>query len=536
MMESSENQEKNAKPGIWDRILEIPADSPRWASLTYWLVLGLVVLRGLSHWLMPLDLAGDEAYYWEWGQHLDWGYFSKPPGIGWLMGGLSWLGVDSTFGIRMTSTLLGTIGLAFMYRLGRDLYDRRVGFITVLISAMTIGNLALTALLTIDAPLLMFWVVALAAFWNCVERGFRSLGWSILLILALAGGLLSKQTMLMFYPMSGLYLLLSAERRRLLWRPGYWIVVWVSWLALVPPLWWNRRNDWITFAHTAHHFEAAPPTVLARLQRLGELVGTQIGLLGPIMGLLLFALVFAGILKWWRWARSSQFLYAFGAPGILMVLVMTWRQEINPNWPAVFYPSLTVLLAAWALGDSSLLPMLQRLRAWVWPGVKLNVGLVIACYLVLGLLSFGVVSAINWDPSARLRGWTRLADDVQKIRNSTTEPGRELLITVGHRYVTSELAFYLPDRPRVYPFHAHYRQIVSQHHFWPDPGEHLGKDALIIVQRNRDKFPPELKACFRSVTEMESLHYEGLSRRHRDYDIFLGEELLSWPEPDLEAP
>ena len=40
--------------------------------------------------LLPLDLSGDEAYYWDWGRNLDWGYYSKPPGIAWLMAPAIW--------------------------------------------------------------------------------------------------------------------------------------------------------------------------------------------------------------------------------------------------------------------------------------------------------------------------------------------------------------------------------------------------------------------------------------------------------------
>ena len=31
------------------------------------------------------DLFVDEAQYWVWGQNLDWGYYSKPPMVGWLL-------------------------------------------------------------------------------------------------------------------------------------------------------------------------------------------------------------------------------------------------------------------------------------------------------------------------------------------------------------------------------------------------------------------------------------------------------------------
>src|SRR6266576_6145760 len=33
----------------------------------------------------PLDLAPDEAHYWDWSRHLDWSYYSKGPLVAYLI-------------------------------------------------------------------------------------------------------------------------------------------------------------------------------------------------------------------------------------------------------------------------------------------------------------------------------------------------------------------------------------------------------------------------------------------------------------------
>ena len=52
----------------------------------FWLAIALVVLGAISNTFYlwhncPLDLSEDESHYWEWSRHLDYGYYSKPPGI-----------------------------------------------------------------------------------------------------------------------------------------------------------------------------------------------------------------------------------------------------------------------------------------------------------------------------------------------------------------------------------------------------------------------------------------------------------------------
>ena len=62
------------------------ASSPhyRWAAWT--LIASVAVIRTayLACWC-PLDLASDEAYYWDWSSQLDWSYHSKGPLVAWLI-------------------------------------------------------------------------------------------------------------------------------------------------------------------------------------------------------------------------------------------------------------------------------------------------------------------------------------------------------------------------------------------------------------------------------------------------------------------
>jgi hypothetical protein len=53
----------------------------RWCP---WVAGLLIVAAALLHLLhmasgSPLDLAPDEAHYWDWSRHLDWSYYSKGP-------------------------------------------------------------------------------------------------------------------------------------------------------------------------------------------------------------------------------------------------------------------------------------------------------------------------------------------------------------------------------------------------------------------------------------------------------------------------
>ena len=73
-----------------------------------WLFGLTAALLAWRFWLLPnlgISLYVDEAQYWTWAQHLDWGYFSKPPGVA----ALTWLSTvlfgDGLVGVKALSML-----------------------------------------------------------------------------------------------------------------------------------------------------------------------------------------------------------------------------------------------------------------------------------------------------------------------------------------------------------------------------------------------------------------------------------------------
>src|SRR5215831_10261740 len=66
-----------------------PSSSSRswlWSLLTIGLILTSTGLRiAYLAYNCPLELAPDEAHYWDWSRHLDWSYYSKGPLVAWII-------------------------------------------------------------------------------------------------------------------------------------------------------------------------------------------------------------------------------------------------------------------------------------------------------------------------------------------------------------------------------------------------------------------------------------------------------------------
>ena len=126
------------------------------------ILVGIVLLlRLLYAALFAINPIGDEAYYWDWGRQPDYGYYSKPPFIAWLYAFVDWVGQGSLFAIRATAAVLGTLSILILFKLTESLFDARTGWLAVLLSLAAPANAALSFFLTIDAPLLICWSIAL---------------------------------------------------------------------------------------------------------------------------------------------------------------------------------------------------------------------------------------------------------------------------------------------------------------------------------------------------------------------------------------
>ncbi|MDP0499757.1 MAG: glycosyltransferase family 39 protein [Verrucomicrobiota bacterium JB022] len=504
------------------------------AKWFWWSLLVLTIVRALFVAFVPLELVGDEAYYWDWGRHLDWGYFSKPPLIAWMMGFAGWVGGNTAVGLRLVAVALGSLTLIFAFLLARKMFDARVAFWSAAALALMPGTAVANLILTIDAPLLLCWTGALWATWSWQRAGARFDGYWLAMVGFLAVGALAKQMMLVFPLILVIYLALSRETRSTLARPALWTGIVAQYLALLPPLYWNWQNDWITFEHTAHHFETDKVVTLGkRLGWLGEFVGSQLGLMSPVLGVLLVIVLIRVVRNWGGASLAQRFLWCFSAPALGVFVLMSLRQGINPNWPAAFYPAALILLVACWLQPR---PEERRaVKGWfggaLWTAFAFTALLVAAPFIIQFTLSQG------WekDPFVRMRGWKPYAQAVDAVRDELPQPDRTFFYIVGHRYHASQLAFHLPEQPKVFHW-ATPGHIDSQYQLWEGPGEaRAGWDALIIMAEFGDDAQPpaELTAHFQSVERLETIRIPVGPVRTRDYVLFLGR---GWQESAPVAP
>lgn len=237
-----------------------PRKKPRWPTITgprFWallaFVLALLILRLVVVQGYGITLFMDEAQYWDWSRHLDWGFHDKPPLIVALVAASTALFGSSEVGVKALAMTLYPITALCMVGFARALWPTSSGVRTGIVAAAVFSSLPAAGLLGLlastDAPLLLCWTLAAWALWRAQVTD-RLNYWAALGV-ALGLGMLSKYSMAAFgvtivWALWGIH----GPRKGLL-RPGPWLAAAVALLIMSPHLWWSAQHDYPTMHYAA---------------------------------------------------------------------------------------------------------------------------------------------------------------------------------------------------------------------------------------------------------------------------------------------
>lgn len=333
-----------------------------WMALT-----AIALLRWMALNWHPVGLHVDEAQYWLWSRDLDWGYFSKPPGIAALISASTSLFGDNTNGIRMLAMACWLVCAAVLVKLGGLMHSRRAGLWAGALFATTPAANLLGLVATTDAPLLLGWTATMAlTWWACNGAVLAKRNWLPWALVGLAWGatMNAKYTAAALAP-SLLWAVwvtsrpLPAVQQRLLWL-GLLGALAVAGGCLVPNLAWNAQHEWPTVQHTLDITWRAKDVIkdgpmASPLLRWVYLVGG----LGLLCGPALLVALSAQVIAISRPAKlASNHLAQRWAAGFVLPLCLVGTTQallggVQVNWLAPVLPGIC-LIAGFGLSSGTL--------------------------------------------------------------------------------------------------------------------------------------------------------------------------------------
>ena len=460
----------------------MPHSRPSFARLTALILLALLAVRLICVTVSPLELYADEAQYWRWGQTLDWGYYSKPPLIAWLIHTSTAIFGDSEWAIRLPAPILHTIAAWCLFLLGREIAGPKVAMMASLGYALMPAVWLSSTVLSTDGVLMPVWALALWLLWRVRSGkagwvGFAALG------LAVGAGFLAKYAMLYFLIGIALVCLMDAPTRRSLasWKGG--LAALVALAVIAPHLVWNAQNDFATVGHTVDNANLGGD--LVNPENMLKFLADQMGVFGPISFLALIAgLVFLRSREGGEEARRELWLTCFTVPVLIIILSQSVLSRAHANWAATAYPAASILIAIFFLRAQAnrwlwiVIAVLSAIGFLLAPDFTLFSRILVAAAAAGGIMIFAfasrfrpeglfwagltmhcvlgfVMTAAMIAPAAlsgpldldnalkRTRGWDALADQLVTHVETTRTPSALL---TDEREVWHGLDFYLRDR------------------------------------------------------------------------------------------
>ena len=466
---------------------------------------------------LSLDLGVDEAYYVFYGQYPQWSYFDHPPMVGWLVW-LTTMGLSnpSVFFVRLGPLLINTLVLVVTYRIGVLLKDRKAALIIVCLVAASFYNSVISGVFLLpDAPLVLFWMLAIWAFLSYIKTEQDHFLW--------LHGCFSGMAMLCKYQSA--FLVLGALVWLLKYKPGKLPLRWfipslvVPAIVFLPVLLWNVRHGMVSYDLHSSRIGNADLAVKWHFL-LSELAG-QWFYNNPVVVVLVATSL-------WRPSRFkhaaarmpyASYLLAVSVPLIALTIGLSFFNKTLPHWSGPAYYAL--ILCAVCFGPTV---QARSLRRWV--RCSLAFFLAVAGFGLLqihtGLLKIGDGRADahrlgSGDFTLDVYGWPQIRDRFDELVVEDVRQGRidtNYVIIVGNWFPGAQIDYYLAlTRGRTLFVYGDIRRQHQYRYINPYRGGFSTQRDAYYLTTSRYFFPPDrsLVSQYARVEEVEPIpvHRQG---------------------------
>lgn len=435
-------------------------------------MVGVILFAGI-------ELSPDEAQYWTWSQRLDFGYYSKPPGIAWQIFLSTQIFGSTEFGVRFFSICYSfALGLLIYFLALKSSLSPRGAFWCGLMFALSpLGFLSSLMAIT-DVGFVFFWTVCCLIVAQALQN--HKAPHPLIIGFMVMMGALYKWPMYLFWifyvPFWRAYFPFQKLSHVI-------FAIAFSLLALVPSAIWNIQHDFSTFKHVFTTLRGgnnpnSSPNIL-------EFLGNQFLLLSPILFVMLLLSFVQTVKKWKTLSPQLQFYAVVTISLLIFGSLLSLHQKIQGNWMAFAY-STGIVLIGWLAYEFS---------TTKWTHCIVKIAIVIN--IILGLIAFSLPSffthsnVLPWrmNPFKQNMGWNILAEKLNQIGY---DPNTEFLVSDTYQ-VTSELSFYAPGQHIAYFLNLDERRN-NQFVYWPSLNEkELGKTGYFVYTVHPPHFGKEWK-------------------------------------------
>ncbi|MEP7455478.1 glycosyltransferase family 39 protein [Phyllobacterium sp. SB3] len=462
-------------------------------------VLGYVLVLRLT-FLGVVDLIPEEAYYWNYAQHLDIGYLDHPPMVAWLI----WLGTslfgNTEFGVRIGAYVAWMVTAFFAFQFSRNLFGKSAALVSVLLVAALPFFFSTGILMMPDAPLTAAWAGTLYFLERALLGNKRGAWFGVGICVGL--GMLSKYTIVLLGPATLIFLLCDSGSRRWLRRPEPYIAAAITVMLFSPVILWNAMNEWVSFEFQSTR--RLNSSINFSFPALLVSIAVLLTPFGSLAALAAFRqLNFIGNSRDVATARRSVFIASFTLVPLSVFVAFSLFHSVKLNWTGpIWLAFIPVISAAISSSTSRVDSVLRRLWVPTLASTLVIYGLGLH-YLTLGLPFTGYIGTIRTLPVA----WQEFGTAVGTVQKSVAErTGKPVLLIGMDRYfLASQTAFYNrldkdPVGSSVGSGVVGKNSLMYNH--WFDPADMKGNNAILFSLKRHELEQDTLDDHFQHLTDI----------------------------------
>ena len=464
---------------------------------------------------LHVDVFFDEAYYYFWSQNIEWGYYSKPPVVAWLIAISTALFGPTELGLKIFSPLLYTLTGYVVFEFAKTLYSERIALLAAVIFSSTplIGFNSL--FITTDAPLLFFWSITCLYF----VRALNSTSLSVWVLLGIYSGLglLSKYSFIVL--LFGLLLFVILQGRfRLLYSPRCLVALFICIALFSTNLIWNGQHNFIAFSHTRDIAQLNKS--LFHFDQLAEFLLAQVIAFG-----LVWTTVVVGTIhtKWNCLLQNDRMLLlaCITVPILLIIAIQAFLSRAFVNWAAPFVIGASIITA---------LTIIKLDKKVLILGLLVNLLLLSLAYHWPQLLELANVPQHRGNsPYYRLAGWREVSFKCEQTLSrypqaTVVSDSRELLSYIGfyNGLHISQLSFWNPQRTDI----ANHYDLLS------NIGDIKKRDKQDYLFLSAKPISFDIQQSFEQINLVEVVRFQFNTEIHRKVYIYHAVNFEDYPDAE----
>jgi hypothetical protein len=395
-------------------------------SSLQFIIFCLILTTAKAIWLFfnGIPLYADEAQYWLWSKSLDFGYYSKPPVIAFLIKTSTSIFGDTEAGARFLSPIFHCATAFSIFSLAKNLYSAQTARIAALTYVTLPAIFFSSMLISTDVPLMLIWTLALDQFYKALQHNHIK-NW-LMLGLLFGLGMLTKYHFAIFGIAGLIFIYQTKKTSDVLSSYKPYIAGLIALSVFSPNILWNINNHFASFSHTADL--ASSGDSIINIKSCLQFLGAQLLILGPFLCVALISI----LRNHSKLSQQDLFLIIFSITFFIFITLISLASKAYANWAAPAYVPLIIFICA----QSAVLGM-KKILSYNFV-FQIILGAIFLLY-PLFMNTLGLP-----DPYNRMRGMDEVANIVSNLH---TDLG-DVTVIADDRKIYASIVFY--TNPHIY--------------------------------------------------------------------------------------